>query len=67
MILVGSDFRSPEFLLQMLSNTTAMIPEFGGFESTMEQVLAMTDIIMDQVLRSLEGTVCQEAIASLVV
>ena len=39
----------------MLSNTSSLFPELGGFEGTVKQVLAMTDIILDQVLRSLGG------------
>ena len=43
--------------MQTLNNTLSMFPEFGGFEGTVQQVLAMADIILDQVLRSLQGRI----------
>ena len=53
--------------MQTLNNTLSMFPEFGGFEGTVKQVLAMADIILDQVLRSLQGKIWYESVVASVV
>ena len=60
LVKICSNFRSPQHVMQMFSNTSSLIPEFGGFEGTMKQVLAVADIILDQMLGSLKGEVCQD-------
>ncbi|XP_070186023.1 uncharacterized protein [Littorina saxatilis] len=51
---------SPEFILQMLNMTSTLFPEFGGFQGTIKQVLAITDIVLDQVLKAMKGGSLQE-------
>ncbi|KAK7500956.1 hypothetical protein BaRGS_00007836, partial [Batillaria attramentaria] len=53
-------YMTPFALLEMLTNLTAMFPELKGLEGTMRQTLAVTDVILDQVLRSLQGGTLEE-------
>ncbi|XP_076450764.1 uncharacterized protein LOC143286815 isoform X2 [Babylonia areolata] len=47
-------FMTTEMVLQMLMNTSNVFEEFKSLQFTMQQVLAATDVILDQVLRSLQ-------------